>query len=249
MLYSGLITLPRSIVRSAGIVRRWDNLDVIPLGLKNIKISLSTFFLIVALVALSVSNYVSLTQLSRAKGQLDKFRRELGVPIDDPTLVHILPSSTPRDLTWKWKIYLPEGRFKLNYGTEYWMPPANWHEAMRGSHTKSINGPIDFTVTATANRNDHEKWQIRIETSDFEGGVHVLSGLNQKVEDWLEGRIEATASCPYSPSANSYQIENPADTNRIIFYDALIAEPGQTTVDELTEFPAYGLYFWLEPDQ
>ena len=32
MLYLGFNTLPRSIVRSAGFARRWDNLDVIQLS-------------------------------------------------------------------------------------------------------------------------------------------------------------------------------------------------------------------------
>ena len=32
MLYLGFMTLSRSIVRSAGFIRRWDNLDVITLN-------------------------------------------------------------------------------------------------------------------------------------------------------------------------------------------------------------------------
>ena len=32
MLYLGFMTLPRSIVRSAGFIRRWDNTDVMSLN-------------------------------------------------------------------------------------------------------------------------------------------------------------------------------------------------------------------------
>jgi hypothetical protein len=111
-----------------------------------------------------------------------KLRTELGyLTIEDRSKVHVVGLATHEDLTWQWRVYVPEGAKLVLKTATHDIPefglPADWHMA-------SGCPPGEYSLTAAVRRDREGNWQLKVAG----GGIRLRSNIPEPMTKWLDGR-------------------------------------------------------------
>jgi hypothetical protein len=75
------------------------------------RLSLLTALLLMALVACGITIWQLWREVAPLRVEVRRLRDEMGVlSVEDETKIHAIQVSTDDSLTWKWRIWVPEGR-------------------------------------------------------------------------------------------------------------------------------------------
>jgi hypothetical protein len=170
--------------------------------------------------------------------EIERLKAELGyLTINDPAKIHVLQLPTRDNYHWKWRIYLPEGRWKVFQGAGGVRPQGFDNVA----HSMSSLEAGEFTLEALVDRSpdgsprflwirDNGKSTIGISEENYErlksgAGWSTLGGI---------GRTELRA-------VN----DAPLELLRVRSHKVLSEEPGSRTTGT-TDEPTFGLLLWIE---
>ncbi len=142
------------------------------------RFSLRRLFAVCIIATIVASHVITSMRLFRENSELRELRQEVGyLDVRNTNLPHIVGVKTLDDLTWKWKLYLPEGRtfvIREFLGTA---PPENNFNA-EGSYVRRwdgiFTGYVDLELTL---RLDYEGKWIRKYVVSNESGLSVASPL------------------------------------------------------------------------
>jgi hypothetical protein len=147
-----------------------------------IRFSLKTLFVVLLIGTLAGSHMFTSYRLKQTHDENVKLRTELGyLTIEDPSKVHVVGLATHEDLTWQWRVYVPEGaRVVLKTATDH-VPeyglPEDWHMA-------SECPPGEYLLTAAVRRDREGNWQLKVAG----GGIRLRSNIPEPMTKWLDDR-------------------------------------------------------------
>lgn len=202
-----------------------------------LRFSLWRLFVILTFVVLAASHLLTSSQLYTANQELAKLRRETGyLDVTDPTKVHVVSIPVMDQLTWRWRVFVPEG---ANYwfaaqvndvpSTEFpengqiaTLLPGEWVIELR-IHEES---PGTWTVTYNARSE-----------SNAVGGYKKLTGADA---DWLAGGWARMAQGSGSQHTDSFNVDE-----HVLFLRLRAGKLGVGTADAHTR---RGVMLWLSPE-
>jgi hypothetical protein len=77
----------------------------------HLRFSLSTTLLLMALVACGITIWQLWREVGPLRQEVRRLRDEVGeLAVDDPTKIHAIQVRQPDELTWRWRLWIPEGR-------------------------------------------------------------------------------------------------------------------------------------------
>ena len=90
---------------------------------RRLRFSLRTILLLVVIIALGVAQIVAMRRVRevtavnrRLAEENEKLRGEVGyLEVDDRTKVQVVRIPTLDEFTWRWKVYLPPGKWTTTY--------------------------------------------------------------------------------------------------------------------------------------
>ena len=82
---------------------------------RRLRYSLLTLLLATAIIALSVTVILLYREVGPLRQEVRKLRDEVGhLSISDPTKLHAIQVNASEELTWKWRLWIPDnGRYRL----------------------------------------------------------------------------------------------------------------------------------------
>lgn len=167
------------------------------------RFSIARSLLVTLLIAQSIAIVALNYKLAVTKRQLDEYRKELGeLVVGERGKLHFVAESLDISNEWRWRIYVPKGKYVLNFGP-----------SVGGGQTTSIaailvNGPSEFTTSMAGQVNSEMNWELLV-TSTHDNGFKVKTDqLPQEFEEFLAGQRERVLSTGYSNESKS------ADANK-----------------------------------
>ena len=145
-----------------------------------IRFSLKTLFVVLLVATLAGSHVFTSYRLKKTHDENVKLRTELGyLTIEDRSKVHVVQLATHEDLTWQWRVYVPEGAKVVLKAAAQEIPeyglPAEWHA---GSECP----PGEYSLTAAVRRDREGQWEFSVAG----GGMLSRSGIPEAATKWLE---------------------------------------------------------------
>ena len=136
---------------------------------RGFRYSLRTLLLVGLIIAVAAALFVTNRDLQRLRGENKQLRRDAGLlVVDNPSAVSVLQAVTRQDLTWRWSIYLPQGKWLLKCAFEH-IPGAGLPEA-RAQHcyfpAANVMGK-ETQLHVSLRKGEWDQWKCVIE---FEGG-------------------------------------------------------------------------------
>ena len=147
------------------------------------KFSLSTLLLLIVIVALSVSQFVMMQQLSSARREVDAVRKNYGhISVDDPTLAYVcgIAKSQNRVPTAA-RIVVPPGSRYLLHLSDATFDDETPSDSLPPTKTISLNGwrdGADKILTCEVHR-DNGVPVVKVRTDEHEF-------FNYRLEDWTD---------------------------------------------------------------
>ncbi len=134
------------------------------------QIRLGTVLLLMAIAALSIAQFGSMRrslQLEAKNQELlaknSQLKAEIGeLEVVDPTKVAALRIRDLDELTWRWKVWLPQGNWKMSVLTQG-IPSLG---IPGGSSISGIAGGREIPVSATIRKGPNGNWQFRAFAAD-----------------------------------------------------------------------------------
>ena len=121
--------------------------------------------LTIVIVALCVAQFAAIRQVrevsainQRLSAENEKLRAEAGyLQVDDPDKVAVLRVPELDELTWRWKVFLPKGKWSLNCLTQS-IPSEG---VPNGASVGPVDGGREVLMSATVRQGADGKWQFR----------------------------------------------------------------------------------------
>ncbi len=86
-------------------------------------------------------------------------RKETGrLAVKDPSKLNIIAVPTYEDLTWRWRVYVPQGKGEQICLSSYQIPLTGYS----GSFSSTTLPPGNYLLTATIRRNRHGDWALSV---------------------------------------------------------------------------------------
>ncbi len=167
------------------------------------RFSIAWSLLVTLLIAQSLAIVALNYKLAVTKRQLNEYRKELGeLVVGDRDKLHFVAESLDISNEWKWRIYVPKGKYGLNFGSSVGGGQARSNVAIL------VNGPSEFTTSMVGQLNSKMNWELLV-TSTHDNGFKVKTNpLPQEFEEFLAGQRERVWSTGYSNESKS------ADANK-----------------------------------
>jgi hypothetical protein len=195
------------------------------------RFSLPTAFLLMTIVCLATVMVLLWREVGPLRAEVRRLRDEVGaLSVDDPTKPCAIRVRTKDEYTWKWRVWIPEGReYRLKYSGE--QIPKNGIPQSHGSITLSDPGEIWIEYRISPNPQS-EQWSDKLYTPN--------AAVGSAMQKWVKWTRRTT-------------------TNEGISYTTQVTEPGkiivlnrervsQTAADSSRiEDPSAGFMIWLEP--
>jgi hypothetical protein len=106
--------------------------------------------LFVLLVAMGLSLFITARRLRQAEAELAEYRREYGIlRVENPTKLQAIALWTGEPNHWRWRVYLPQGKYQISYTTTG-IPVNDLPTAHGGWDVDSQNlaDPVDISLAA-----------------------------------------------------------------------------------------------------
>jgi hypothetical protein len=184
-----------------------------------------------ALLACGITIFSLWREVGPLRVEVRELRNETGrLSIDDPSKSHVVQVRTDDDFTWKWRVWIPEGRaYRLQVATQD--IPAKGYPATRGMISLDDAGEI-WIEYRIAPSQDSENWMDKLTTP--------TGSLGSSSQPWVKwSRRTGTAE---GASHDTKAFEPGTD----ILITRYRVSQKATSTDKI-EDPAAGFMIWLEP--
>jgi hypothetical protein len=139
------------------------------------RFSLLTVLLLMVLLACGITIFRLWREVGPLRVEVRELRNETGrLAIDDPAKPHVVEVRTNDDFTWKWRVWIPEGRaYRIQLATQD--IPAKGYPATHGMISMDQPGEhwIEYRITPNP---DSEHWMDKLTTSTGSGVVPLNPG-------------------------------------------------------------------------
>jgi hypothetical protein len=154
------------------------------------RISLLTALLLITIAGMAIVVARQWRELAPMRVELRKLRDEIGaLTIEDNSRIHAIAVRTSDDLTWKWRVWVPEG---MNVAVHYRFGQVPKTGVPQGQGGASL-GPGEHWIELKAGRDrSWENWTASLTTSG--GSVGTSIGPDDHWFDWKTWRQPATES-------------------------------------------------------
>ena len=209
--------------------------------------SITTLLLVTALIACSISHFLTSRKLTDTKAALTALRNDsLVLDADDDALIHVIALPTYGPLQWRWKMQLPtEGEYCLRYSIEQ-IPESGLPaqstvitDVFHDSNLDPLPGGIPFNLQVAFFKDSNGVWRFTASSVD--------RGAFRRIDNpppWLNsttmgGWVSSIAGVDSTTSSNA------DDPLILVTKRKLRANPGSSvlTVDKS---PTDGLAVWVE---
>lgn len=193
--------------------------------------SLLTVLLVTAIVALSIVVAKLYVELKPLRAQLKQLRDEVGeLSVEDESKVYAISVRTADDFTWKWRVWIPEGRqYLLHYTSE--SIPKQGYPRSHGTITIVRAGEmwIEYRITRGPRSG---KMTDKLSASTG-------SSVGSSEQSWVDSRSVSTGD-GVGRSTTEFEPDEVVLLNR---------HRVSTTVNSssMVEDPSQGFMVWLEP--
>jgi hypothetical protein len=195
------------------------------------RFSLLSALLLMTVVGLAIVTAQLWWEIGPLRAEVHRLRDEVGVlSIDDPTKLCAIRVRTAEDYTWKWRIWIPEGRkYALMYSGESipktGIPKANGYTTLSQSGEMWIEYRIKPEVGT-------KRWAATLETS--QGSV---GGASQVWVNWKQRT---------SSDGGVYDTTKAFEPDKLTVLARWRVSQTAKSSDKI-EDPSAGFMIWLEP--
>jgi hypothetical protein len=154
--------------------------------------------------------------------------------IDDKSKLHVIRVDTRDELTWKWRIWLPEGQVVKVHVTDDVAPKGDATNIATGSGTIWLRDAGEHVVEFRIDKDrTNDRWEGTLYGDDGSVG-----GYDQP---WVTWKSTQTTSGAVGTNTQSYEPGKRIELIRhIVTESAAAGKPKPTT-------PASGFAIWIEP--
>ena len=196
-------------------------------------------------IAMGMALVVSTRELVQLRAENAKLRVETGVlKVTDRERVWVLQLKALDDMTWRWKVYLPPGRWTLRAVTEE-IPKTGFPTARIGhvaayTHVEKVGRVVQ--VEAAVRKAPDGRWQL-ITNLDGPGmrkvlrERHALTMAHKKYESGAAGANRERA----------FELDGPIVVLKV--RAAALSSEYNYSVRPVPDEPCDGLMLWLEQDR
>jgi hypothetical protein len=197
------------------------------------RISLVSALLLMTIVALTVVVVLQWREVGPLRAEVRRIRDELGMlVVDDKSKIHVFRVNTRDDLTWRWRIWLPEGQVVKVHVTD---------------DIASNNGPTSFGTNWLRDPGEHVV-EFRIDkdrqNDRWEGTLYgddgSVGGYNQP---WVAWKSSSTNSSGVGTKTRSYD-----PGKRIVLIRHVVTESAAAGKPKPATAPS-GFMVWIDPAQ
>ena len=127
-------------------------------GASMFRFSLRGLLLATAVIALAVSHFMTTLRLRTVMGENALLRQEVNrFPLEDESLLHVAALQSPDQLTWRWRLHVPEGgKFVLRTAHAN-LPRRGLPTKFGGTGDELTKGELLVTVSV---HKDRDQWTI-----------------------------------------------------------------------------------------
>lgn len=194
------------------------------------RLSLLSALLLMTIVGLTIV----VAQLWREVGPLRKevrrLRDEVGViSVDDPEKVHVIQVDTDEDLSWKWRVWLPENRVYVVRGQGDQVPKEGFPDP---GGSIWLREPGEHVIEYRIQRHrPNDRWHGELKTRTASAGAGA--------QPWLNWPTRTATSGGVGKSTQSFDAGERIEIIR--------HRVSQNSDSSKIEDPAAGFIIWLEP--
>ena len=194
------------------------------------RFSLLTALLVTTIVGMAIVLVVQWRALGPLRAEVRRLRDEVGeLSVDDPTKLCAIQVDTRDELTWKWRVWIPENRvYRLRlYGEEV---PAKGFPNEGG--TIWLREPGECVVEYRITRDPRDgKWY---------GGLKAGPGsVGKDAQPWVEWKSRTSTTGGVGKDTRSFEPDQRVELTR--------HRVSQADSSDDIEDPAAGFMIWLEP--
>jgi hypothetical protein len=215
---------------------------------RRLRFSLRTILLVVVIIALGVAQFTALLRVRevtadnlRLAKENEKLRVEAGyLEVEDPTKVAVLQLPQLDELTWRWKVYLPNGRWHARYRLRE--IPIKGGGTSRDSGSTVLDGGSEVLVAASVRRGVNGKWQFvtQFGESSSRNGL----GDDHRLVN-TDGHSGHHSSSPGLGKVATFEPTKTIELLRLRTDDVVKTAPNSSTTKQAME-PTDGILIWLE---
>jgi hypothetical protein len=195
------------------------------------RISLLTSLLLMTIVGLTIVVAQLWREVVPLREENRGLRDEVGrLSIDDPTKTSVIEVRTTDDFTWKWRVWIPEGRaYQLQMATED-IPKTGYPES-RG--TISLDEPgetwIEYRIAPSPNS---ELWMDKLSTP--------TASVGSSSQPWVKWKRHTSTGEGVGHSTDVFE-----PGSNVLIARHRVSQTA-TSSDKI-EDPSAGFMIWLEP--
>lgn len=177
-------------------------------------------------------------EISAQDRTIELMRSQLGVlTITDPSKIHALEVPTQRERHWRWRVYLPPGKWTLLASTGK-IPKQGFENV--SFTTSSAPSVAQLYVEAWTEIDEEGKPRLAVRS---ENGTarHSISALDFE---------KLKSGCSWSSIGQTQQVRDarqPLELLRLRTHDVVTEHDGSRTTRSSDE-PTFGILIWIEPD-
>jgi len=224
--------------------------DTVP-GRRRLRFGLRTILLLVVIIALAVAQITAIRRVQqvtainlRLAQENKKLRVEAGyLEVEDPSKVAVLQLPQLDELTWRWKVYLPNGRWLAKHRLRE--IPVKGGGTIRDSGSAALDGGREVLVAASVRRGANGEWQFIMQVG--ESSSRNSLGDNHGLVP-AAGHSGRHSSSPGRGKVATFEPTETIELLRLRTDDVVETSPSSSTTKETKE-PTDGILIWLEREK
>lgn len=203
-----------------------------------LRFSLKTLFLVLLFGSLAASNIFTSYRWKQAREENTALRKEVGyLVVDDPDKISLVAVPTLDELTWRWRIHVPDGSRPQVRISGQQIPVNEFSTSY--SATTAPSG--DYVLTAAVRRNRFDEWTL---TVSFGSGSSTTS-IDQRFAGWLEKQKGASGWSSSQAGTSGAEVHAPDEKFTLLRVRAMVPSADGTSAST-TDQPSDGILIWVE---
>lgn len=202
------------------------------------RFSLKTFFLVLLFGSLVASNLFTSYRWKQAREENTALRKEVGyLNVEDPDKLNLVAVKTLDDLTWRWRVHVPEGsrpQIRLS-GQEI---PLNGFSA---SYSGTTLPPGDYLLTAAVRRNRFDEWTLTLGY----GNSSSTTSIDPRFAGWLEKQSGPSGWSTSQAGTSGAEMHALDETFTLLRVRAMVPSADGKSAST-TDQPSGGVLIWVE---
>jgi hypothetical protein len=199
------------------------------------RLSLLTALLLMTIIGLAIGLIQLWREVGPLRAEVRQLRDEVGrLSIDDPTKLHAIEVRSVDDHTWKWRVWVPEGK-TVQVHSQWGNVPRN---GVPPSHNSVAINSGEYWITLSARHNKESgQWE---ETLATQGGS--VGGIIQPNEHWFDWK--STASTGEGVSHTTYVAPDKDAT--VVLKRFRAGQVNSSALLNKSNQPTPGFIVWIE---